>query len=104
MSNPYFELIRHDITEPVRLEIEQIYHLASPASPVHYQYLDYSKIAEWMDQHIVIDGRNFLNPETMVHAGFQYVGVGRWYGMSQDNNWGCFSLSILPNFLYLLVN
>ncbi|MEM6753307.1 MAG: UDP-glucuronic acid decarboxylase family protein [Cyanobacteria bacterium P01_C01_bin.38] len=38
MSNPYFELIRHDITEPIRLEVEQIYHLACPASPVHYQY------------------------------------------------------------------
>jgi UDP-glucuronate decarboxylase len=38
MDNPYFELIRHDITEPIRLEIEQIYHLACPASPVHYQY------------------------------------------------------------------
>ena len=38
MNNPYFELIRHDITEPIRLEIDQIYHLACPASPVHYQY------------------------------------------------------------------
>ncbi len=38
LSNPYFELIRHDITEPIRLEVEQIYHLACPASPVHYQY------------------------------------------------------------------
>jgi UDP-glucuronate decarboxylase len=38
MSNPYFELIRHDITEPIRLEVAQIYHLACPASPVHYQY------------------------------------------------------------------
>ncbi len=38
MNNPYFELIRHDITEPIRLEVEQIYHLACPASPVHYQY------------------------------------------------------------------
>jgi UDP-glucuronate decarboxylase len=37
LNNPYFELIRHDITEPIRLEIEQIYHLACPASPVHYQ-------------------------------------------------------------------
>lgn len=33
-----FELIRHDITEPIRLEVDQIYHLACPASPVHYQY------------------------------------------------------------------
>lgn len=38
LSNPYFELIRHDITEPIRLEVAQIYHLACPASPVHYQY------------------------------------------------------------------
>jgi UDP-glucuronate decarboxylase len=38
LSHPNFELIRHDITEPIRLEIEQIYHLACPASPVHYQY------------------------------------------------------------------
>ena len=38
LNNPYFELIRHDITEPIRLEVEQIYHLACPASPVHYQY------------------------------------------------------------------
>ncbi|MGY6529954.1 MAG: UDP-glucuronic acid decarboxylase family protein [Cyanobacterium sp.] len=33
-----FELIRHDITEPIRLEVDQIYHLACPASPVHYQF------------------------------------------------------------------
>ncbi|MGF1521295.1 MAG: UDP-glucuronic acid decarboxylase family protein [Leptolyngbyaceae cyanobacterium] len=37
-GNPNFELIRHDITEPIRLEVDQIYHLACPASPVHYQY------------------------------------------------------------------
>lgn len=33
-----FELIRHDITESILLEVDQIYHLACPASPVHYQY------------------------------------------------------------------
>ena len=38
IGNPYFELIRHDITEPIRLEVDQIYHLACPASPIHYQY------------------------------------------------------------------
>lgn len=38
MDHPYFELIRHDITEPIRLEVDQIYHLACPASPVHYQF------------------------------------------------------------------
>lgn len=38
LSNPYFEFIRHDVTEPIRLEVDQIYNLACPASPVHYQY------------------------------------------------------------------
>jgi UDP-glucuronate decarboxylase len=38
LNHPDFELIRHDITEPIRLEVEQVYHLACPASPVHYQY------------------------------------------------------------------
>jgi UDP-glucuronate decarboxylase len=38
IGHPNFELIRHDVTEPIRLEVDQIYHLACPASPVHYQY------------------------------------------------------------------
>ncbi len=38
LGHPRFELIRHDITEPIRLEVDQIYHLACPASPIHYQY------------------------------------------------------------------
>ena len=38
MDNPYFEFIRHDITEPRYFEVDQIYNLACPASPVHYQY------------------------------------------------------------------
>jgi UDP-glucuronate decarboxylase len=38
LSNPKFELIRHDVTEPFRVEVDQIYNLACPASPPHYQY------------------------------------------------------------------
>lgn len=38
LNHPYFELIRHDITEPIRLEVDRIYHLACPASPIHYQH------------------------------------------------------------------
>jgi UDP-glucuronate decarboxylase len=38
LKNPYFELIRHDITLPILLEVDRIYHLACPASPIHYQY------------------------------------------------------------------
>ncbi|CAA7046256.1 unnamed protein product [Microthlaspi erraticum] len=37
-SNPRFELIRHDVVDPILLEVDQIYHLACPASPVHYKY------------------------------------------------------------------
>lgn len=38
MDNKAFELVRHDVTEPILLEVDQIYNLACPASPVHYQY------------------------------------------------------------------
>ena len=37
LDNPYFELMRHDITFPLYLEVDEIYNLACPASPVHYQ-------------------------------------------------------------------
>jgi len=38
LDNPNFELIRHDVSEPIWLEVDQIYNLACPASPVHYQF------------------------------------------------------------------
>lgn len=38
LDNPYFELIRHDITSPYFIEVDEIYNLACPASPIHYQY------------------------------------------------------------------
>ncbi len=38
LKNPYFELIRHDVTMPFFIEVDEIYNLACPASPVHYQY------------------------------------------------------------------
>ncbi|MCD7461062.1 UDP-glucuronic acid decarboxylase 1 [Datura stramonium] len=37
-GNPRFELIRHDVVEPLLVEVDQIYHLACPASPVHYKH------------------------------------------------------------------
>ncbi|MBR8832823.1 MAG: UDP-glucose/GDP-mannose dehydrogenase family protein [Stigonema ocellatum SAG 48.90 = DSM 106950] len=42
-----------------------------------FNNLDYTKMAKLMDHPVIIDGRNFLDPEKMVRAGFQYVGVGR---------------------------
>ena len=38
IGHPNFELIRHDVTEPIKLEVDRIWHLACPASPIHYQF------------------------------------------------------------------
>ena len=38
LDNPRFELLRHDITFPLYIEVDEIYNLACPASPVHYQF------------------------------------------------------------------
>lgn len=38
LGNPHFELLRHDVTQPLYVEMDQIYNLACPASPPHYQY------------------------------------------------------------------
>ena len=38
MANPNFELMRHDVVDPFKVEVDRIYNLACPASPVHYQY------------------------------------------------------------------
>jgi UDP-glucuronate decarboxylase len=38
LENPYFELVRHDVTDPFKFEVDQIYNLACPASPPHYQH------------------------------------------------------------------
>ena len=38
LDNPYFEIIRHDVTIPFSMEVDEIYNLACPASPVHYQF------------------------------------------------------------------
>ncbi|MDR0507388.1 MAG: SDR family oxidoreductase [Dysgonamonadaceae bacterium] len=38
MDNPYFELVRHDVSYPFSIEVDEIYNLACPASPIHYQH------------------------------------------------------------------
>ena len=38
LDNPFFEFVRHDIVDPIKIEVDQIYNLACPASPVHYQF------------------------------------------------------------------
>ncbi len=38
LDHPYFEMVRHDVTMPFMVEVDEIYNLACPASPIHYQY------------------------------------------------------------------
>lgn len=38
LDNPYFEMVRHDVTFPYYVEVDEIYNLACPASPIHYQF------------------------------------------------------------------
>ena len=38
IDHPFFELIHHDVTEPIHLDVDRIWHLACPASPIHYQF------------------------------------------------------------------
>ncbi len=38
VSHPYFELLRHDVSVPIQVEVDEIYNLACPASPIHYQF------------------------------------------------------------------
>jgi UDP-glucuronate decarboxylase len=51
LANPRFELIRHDVVEPILLEVDQIYHLACPASPVHYKFNPIKTIISFFYAH-----------------------------------------------------
>ena len=75
MDNPYFELIRHDITEPIRLEVDQIYHLACPASPVHYQYNPVKTV-----KTNVLGTLNMLGLAKRVNARFFLASTSEVYG------------------------
>ncbi len=75
MDNPYFEVIRHDITEPIRLEVDQIYHLACPASPVHYQYNPVKTI-----KTNVMGTLNMLGLAKRVKARFLLASTSEVYG------------------------
>ena len=75
LDHPYFELIRHDITEPIRLEVDQIYHLACPASPIHYQYNPVKTI-----KTNVIGTLNMLGLAKRVKARFLLASTSEVYG------------------------
>ena len=75
LDNPNFELIRHDITEPIRLEADQIYHLACPASPIHYQYNPVKTI-----KTNIIGTLNMLGLAKRVKARFLLASTSEVYG------------------------
>jgi UDP-glucuronate decarboxylase len=75
LNHPYFELIRHDVTEPIRLEVDQIYHLACPASPVHYQYNPVKTI-----KTNVLGTLNMLGLAKRVKARFLLSSTSEVYG------------------------
>ncbi len=74
-NHPYFELIRHDVTDPIRLEVDQIYHLACPASPVHYQYNPVKTI-----KTNVMGTLNMLGLAKRVKARFLLASTSEVYG------------------------
>ncbi len=74
-DNPYFELIRHDIIKPILLEVDQIYHLACPASPVHYQFNPIKTV-----KTNVVGTLNMLGLAKRVKARFLLASTSEVYG------------------------
>ncbi|KAF2298398.1 hypothetical protein GH714_023454 [Hevea brasiliensis] len=74
-KNPRFELIRHDVVEPLLLEVDQIYHLACPASPVHYKHNPVKTI-----KTNVVGTLNMLGLAKRVGARFLLTSTSEVYG------------------------
>ena len=88
LDNPNFELLRHDITEPILVEVDQIYNLACPASPVHYQYNPVKTI-----KTNVMGTLNMLGLAKRVKARILQASTSEIYGdpevhPQQENYWG----------------
>ncbi len=75
MDNPYFELVRHDITFPYFAEVDEIYNLACPASPIHYQ-LNAIKTVKTS----VMGSINMLGLAKRVHAKILQASTSEVYG------------------------
>jgi UDP-glucuronate decarboxylase len=87
-DRPNFEFIRHDITEPIRLEVDQVYHLACPASPVHYQSNPIKTI-----KTSVLGTMNMLGLAKRVKARFFLASTSEVYGdpdihPQREDYWG----------------
>jgi UDP-glucuronate decarboxylase len=75
MGSKRFELLRHDIIEPILLEVDQIYNLACPASPVHYQYNPVKTV-----KTSVMGTINMLGLAKRVHARILQASTSEVYG------------------------
>lgn len=75
LDNKAFELVRHDVTEPILLEVDQIYNLACPASPVHYQYNPVKTV-----KTNVMGTLNMLGLAKRVHARILQASTSEVYG------------------------
>ncbi|KAJ0503200.1 putative UDP-glucuronate decarboxylase [Helianthus annuus] len=87
LDNPRFELIRHDVVQPILLEVDQIYHLACPASPVHYKYNPVKTITN------VIGTMNMLGLAKRIKARFLITSTSEVYGdplehPQKESYWG----------------
>ncbi|HYA86798.1 MAG TPA: UDP-glucuronic acid decarboxylase family protein [Nitrospirota bacterium] len=88
MNRPYFELIRHDVTLPILLEVDRIYHLACPASPIHYQYNAIKTI-----KANVLGTINMLGMAKRVKARILFASTSEVYGdpivhPQKEDYWG----------------
>jgi UDP-glucuronate decarboxylase len=75
LDNPYFELVRHDITSPYFAEVDEIYNLACPASPIHYQYNAIKTV-----KTSVMGAINMLGLAKRVHAKILQASTSEVYG------------------------
>ena len=75
MGNPYFEVIRHDITSPFYIEVDEIYNLACPASPIHYQYNPIKTV-----KTSVMGAINMLGLAKRIHAKILQTSTSEVYG------------------------
>ncbi|MDR0912967.1 MAG: SDR family oxidoreductase [Methanobrevibacter sp.] len=88
LDNPYFELVRHDVTFPYYVEVDEIYNLACPASPVHYQYDPISTVKTSVSGAI-----NMLGLAKRVNAQILQASTSEVYGdptihPQKESYWG----------------
>mgnify|MGYP000016365194 FL=1 len=88
LDNPYFELIRHDVTTPFFIEADEIYNLACPASPIHYQHNPIKTI-----KTSVMGAINMLGLAKRVNAKILQASTSEIYGdphvhPQQESYWG----------------